>query len=205
MQCLNAAEGQLTGALGPAACAVSEAYPDLKANQNMLSLAGRADLDREQGRLRPPGVQRRRDDLQHRSRNVPERDRRQLHRFHARPAVRNRSRPRSARRLGFRSPESAVEVTAHVRSRDGRLRVLSAPSSGTRETHRGHQGLRRDTPRLAVVTRTPQDRRARRSLIDFFQHQAVARKTHVLGWSFTSRWPSSAIVVRDRTRRWSWR
>jgi LemA protein len=37
MQSLNAAEGQLTGALGRL-LAVSEAYPDLKANTNMLQL-----------------------------------------------------------------------------------------------------------------------------------------------------------------------
>lgn len=37
MQSLNSAEGQLNGALGRL-LAVSEAYPDLKANQNMLSL-----------------------------------------------------------------------------------------------------------------------------------------------------------------------
>ncbi len=37
MQSLNAAEGQLTGALGRL-FALSEAYPDLKANQNMLAL-----------------------------------------------------------------------------------------------------------------------------------------------------------------------
>jgi LemA protein len=37
MQALGAAEGQLTGVLGRL-LAVSEAYPDLKANQNMMSL-----------------------------------------------------------------------------------------------------------------------------------------------------------------------
>src|SRR3954467_6375697 len=37
MQKLNQAEGQLNGALGRL-FALSEAYPDLKANQNMLSL-----------------------------------------------------------------------------------------------------------------------------------------------------------------------
>ena len=37
MNSLNAAEGQLNGALGRL-FALSEAYPDLKANQNMLSL-----------------------------------------------------------------------------------------------------------------------------------------------------------------------
>ena len=37
MSSLNAAEGQLTGALGKL-FALTEAYPDLKANQNMLSL-----------------------------------------------------------------------------------------------------------------------------------------------------------------------
>ena len=64
--------GAAHGALGRL-FALSEAYPDLKANQNMLVAPGGADLDREQGRVRPPGVQRRRDDLQHPARDVPDR------------------------------------------------------------------------------------------------------------------------------------
>ena len=52
MQKLVQAEGQLNGALGRL-FALSEAYPDLKANQNMLALQEELDLDREQGRDSP--------------------------------------------------------------------------------------------------------------------------------------------------------
>ena len=55
MQGLAQAEGQLTGVLGRL-FALSEAYPDLKANQNMPRAAGRALQHREQGRVRAPGA-----------------------------------------------------------------------------------------------------------------------------------------------------
>ena len=45
---LGAAEGQVAGALGRL-FALSESYPDLKANKNMLALQEEVDLDREQG------------------------------------------------------------------------------------------------------------------------------------------------------------
>ena len=54
MQKLAAAEGQLTG-MGRL-MAVAEAYPDLKANQNMMQLS--EELAREQGRLLTTGIQR---------------------------------------------------------------------------------------------------------------------------------------------------
>ena len=66
---LGAAEGQVAGALGRL-FALAESYPDLKANQNMLALARRADLDREQGGIRAAIVQRRGDELQHAGRAV---------------------------------------------------------------------------------------------------------------------------------------
>ena len=47
----------LGGALGRL-FAVFEAYPDLKANQNMMQLSGGAHQHREQDRLRAPGLQR---------------------------------------------------------------------------------------------------------------------------------------------------
>ena len=58
------ADNVLTGAL-KSLFAVAEAYPDLKANQNFLELAGRADRHRGQGRLRPAVLQRHRAGLQH--------------------------------------------------------------------------------------------------------------------------------------------
>ena len=47
MQALSGAEGQLTGALGRL-FALSEAYPDLKANQNVLKLQGAINETEEQ-------------------------------------------------------------------------------------------------------------------------------------------------------------
>ena len=70
MQDLAGSENLLTQTLGRL-FALAEAYPDLKANQNMLRAAGGADLDREPDRLRPAGLQRLRDDLQQRARDVP--------------------------------------------------------------------------------------------------------------------------------------
>ncbi len=63
VQQLAGAEAQLGGALGRL-FAVAEAYPDLKANQNMMQIVRGADLDGEQSRLRPPGLQRCRHELQ---------------------------------------------------------------------------------------------------------------------------------------------
>jgi LemA protein len=68
MKGLMGAETLLTGALGRF-FALAEAYPDLKANQNSEPEHDAAErgahLDREQGLLRPPGLQRRRHELQH--------------------------------------------------------------------------------------------------------------------------------------------
>ena len=71
MKELSGAEAALTGTLGRL-FAVAEAYPDLKANTTMMTPDGGTDLDREQGRLRPPGLQRLRDELQHAARDVPD-------------------------------------------------------------------------------------------------------------------------------------
>ncbi len=69
---LGGAEMQLSSALSRL-MAVAEAYPDLKANQNMIASARGVDLHREQGRLRPTGLQRLRDAIQHRARAVSRR------------------------------------------------------------------------------------------------------------------------------------
>ena len=60
----------LNGALGRL-LAVAEAYPDLKANQNMMQLTEELTSHREQGRLRAPGLQRLGDGLQQQARSVP--------------------------------------------------------------------------------------------------------------------------------------
>ena len=65
-----AAENMLTGALRQL-FALSEAYPDLKANTNFQQLADRAGRHREQARRRPPLLQQRGPGIQHRHRAVP--------------------------------------------------------------------------------------------------------------------------------------
>ena len=60
-----AAENQLTGALGRL-IALSEAYPDLKANANFQQLAERIVRSREQDRRQPPLLQQRGPGIQHR-------------------------------------------------------------------------------------------------------------------------------------------
>ena len=60
-----AAENQLSGALGRL-IALSEAYPDLKANANFQQLAERIVRPREQDRGQPPLLQQRGPGIQHR-------------------------------------------------------------------------------------------------------------------------------------------
>ena len=63
MTSLNAAEGQVAGALGRL-FALAESYPDLKANQNMLAL--QEELTSTENKVAfAPVLQRRRDGLQH--------------------------------------------------------------------------------------------------------------------------------------------
>ena len=64
MQALASAEQGLSGALGRL-FALAEAYPDLKANQNMAQLTEEITSTENQRGLRPPGVQRRGDAVQH--------------------------------------------------------------------------------------------------------------------------------------------
>jgi len=65
------AEKSLSGAL-KTLFAVSEAYPDLKANQNFLALQEEAHLDRGSHRVRPAVLQRQRSHLQHQDPEVPD-------------------------------------------------------------------------------------------------------------------------------------
>ena len=65
------AEGELTQALGRL-FALTEAYPELKANQNVLQLQEELDEHREQDRLRAPALQRRRDPVQHQAGHLPD-------------------------------------------------------------------------------------------------------------------------------------
>jgi len=67
MRELTGAEAGLSSALGRL-FAVAEAYPELKANQNMLQLS---DVYRKQDFLRAAGLQRRRHGLQHAARGFP--------------------------------------------------------------------------------------------------------------------------------------
>ncbi len=77
MQGLIVAEGALSGALSRL-FALVEAYPDLKANQNMMQLTEELTGHRKQDLVRAPGLQRLGDDLQHGGAAVPD----QFHRRH---------------------------------------------------------------------------------------------------------------------------
>jgi len=93
MTALSGAETQLGGALGRM-FALAEAYPDLKANQNMMQLSEELTSTENKVAFRAPGVQRRRHELQQPARDVPrQRDRRHVQ-FHSRAAARTSPSPR---------------------------------------------------------------------------------------------------------------
>ncbi len=71
MKELSGAETALTGTLGRL-FAVAEAYPGPEGQHDDDGPDGRADLDREQSRLRPAGLQRLGHGLQHPARDVPD-------------------------------------------------------------------------------------------------------------------------------------
>ena len=101
MKELSGAETALTGTLGRL-FAVAEAYPDLKANTTMMAPDGGADLDREQSRLRPPGLQRLGHELQHAARDVPDQHDCRAVQLRAGRAVRHREAGREGSAQGFR-------------------------------------------------------------------------------------------------------
>jgi LemA protein len=68
---LAAAQGQLNAGLGRLMMAMAEAYPDLKANQNMMQLTEELTSTENKVALRTAGVQRRGDGLQQQARGVP--------------------------------------------------------------------------------------------------------------------------------------
>ena len=70
---LAGAEGLLGGALGRI-FALSESYPDLKANQNMANLTGRIEQYRKQGGFLTSGFQRCGNCLQYLQTNLPSSD-----------------------------------------------------------------------------------------------------------------------------------
>ena len=97
-----AADNMITGALNKL-FALQEAYPDLKANQNFLALQEELTAHRGSRRLCAAVLQRRRDEVQHEDRDVPD--------GHLRrdPAL-HRARVLRGRRLRTRSPEGRVLV-----------------------------------------------------------------------------------------------
>ena len=150
IQGLASAEGVLTGTLGRL-FALAEAYPDLKANQNMMQVSEELRSTEEQGRFRAPGVQRRGDHVQHLQAEVPGR--------HGRRNVRPRS-GRDAARVRQRGDRRGAEYLVRLvrtsrfrRRRDGH-RLLSA-------TGRGKAG--HDPPRRALLARGTGDRRLGRT------------------------------------------
>ena len=90
------AEGELTQALGRL-FALTENYPDLKATGQRAAAAGGADQHREQDRLRPAALQRRRDAVQHHAGAVPHQSRRRTRQGDAVGAVGDHRRRRAGR------------------------------------------------------------------------------------------------------------
>ena len=87
------AENMLSGALRQL-FALSEAYPDLKANQNFQQLQTELSRPREQDRRRAPLLQQRGAGIQHRHPAVPGRAARRPARLHAEGILRPRRRAR---------------------------------------------------------------------------------------------------------------
>ena len=89
--------------------ALAESLPRPQGQPEHAGPPGGADLDREQGRVRPPGVQRRRHGVQHPARDVPEHPRGGHRPDSRRPSSSRSNRPRSAKRPGCRSDRSEDE------------------------------------------------------------------------------------------------
>ena len=109
----------LTGALRQL-FALSEAYPDLKANQNFQQLQSELSRHREQARRRAPLLQQRGAGVQYRHPAVPGRAARGLARIHAEGVLRRGRRGAQGARTG-----AAGEVLIRA-SLYGRLRALHA-------------------------------------------------------------------------------
>ena len=93
---VSAAENQLSGALGKL-IALSEAYPDLKANANFQQLAERIVRSREQDRRQPPLLQQRGPGIQHRHPADAGRLVRRHVRLHPQGFLRSRRQPHRSR------------------------------------------------------------------------------------------------------------
>ena len=116
MQKLGQAEGQLNGALGRL-FALSEAYPDLKANTNMMALQEELTSTENKVSFARQAYNDLRDAVQHPSRDLPHDRRRQLPELRARQAV------RGGHREGEAGPEGVVLVILRSRWQipDGRF------------------------------------------------------------------------------------
>ncbi len=93
---VGAAENQLSGALGRL-IALSEAYPDLKANANFQQLGGRTLRPRKQDRGQPPLLQQRGPGIQHRHPAAARRVVRRHVRLHPQGILRPRRQPHRSR------------------------------------------------------------------------------------------------------------
>ncbi len=115
-----AAENMLTGALRQL-FALSENYPNLKANANFQQLQSRPLRHREQARRLAPLLQQRGAGIQHRHPAVPGGDVRQHVRFHAASILRRRRGPRATRT----GAEREVLMTHDLILRDARCAGFS--------------------------------------------------------------------------------
>ena len=87
-------EGELTQALGRL-FALAESYPTLTVERERQAAAGGAGVHGEQDRVRPPVLQRHRDEVQHRAADVPGEPRGRAARLQGRRAVRGDRRGRA--------------------------------------------------------------------------------------------------------------
>ncbi len=97
IQGLMGAEGALTGALGKL-FALSEAYPDLKANQNMAQLT--EELTSTENKIAFARLHRRGHAVQHRAREIPQQRNRGAVQLQGSSALRNREGGRTGHRFG---------------------------------------------------------------------------------------------------------
>ncbi len=100
-------EGELSQALGRL-IAVAENYPQLKSNENVKMLQEELSADGEQDWLRAAVLQRHRDQVQHRARDVPDEPVRQYVRLQRRGAVRDPGRRGAAGAERRSEPEQVL-------------------------------------------------------------------------------------------------
>ena len=134
-----------------------------------------ADLDREQGRVRAPGLQRRGHDLQQRARDVPgQRDRGHV-RLRAGGAARDRRAASSARPRRCSSDPDAEPADELLRAPGAGARDLGAPGRPVRPRRGRHRGRGRSGRRCSRRWRRAPGSRRRTIARDRRRRPASAR------------------------------